>query len=246
MEVDEPASADTSAAHGDKGKSNKSSKQLCEDYGITDVEFEYTPEDFQNLITYKLFNQHIRPMILEKNPKLVMYKMVSLIGAKWREFGELKEKYNKEHQSDKKSSNGDEQNNDSDEEGAEPATLKSLLEETVGKSAAADVVAAANPTGKGKRGGPGRGKQKAANQSLAADDADTSAIDKDEIIENKRASGRPKRSATTNAKYKATEDDEPSPAPPQHAVIAEAKLDAAKRTSSGRIVKKKRKRDVIY
>ena len=59
--------------------------------GITNIDIQYTDEDFQNLVTYKLFNQHIRPMLLEKNPKLVMYKMVGVIGAKWREFIELRE-----------------------------------------------------------------------------------------------------------------------------------------------------------
>jgi hypothetical protein len=60
---------------------------------ITNVEMSYTPDDYQNLVTYKLFNQHLRPLLVEKNPKLVMYKMVSVIGAKWREFIELKEQY---------------------------------------------------------------------------------------------------------------------------------------------------------
>jgi len=64
--------------------------------GITNIELKYTDEDFQSLVTYKLFNQHIRPMLLEKNPKLVMYKMVSVIGAKWREFIELRETKEKE------------------------------------------------------------------------------------------------------------------------------------------------------
>ncbi len=61
--------------------------------GINNIELNYTQEDFQNLVTYKLFNQHIRPILLEKNPKLVMYKMVSVIGAKWREFIELREQH---------------------------------------------------------------------------------------------------------------------------------------------------------
>ncbi|CAF0825687.1 unnamed protein product [Brachionus calyciflorus] len=77
---------------------DKSSAQLCQEMGITNIDIEYTPEDYQNLVTYKLFNQHIRPLLLEKNPKLVMYKMVSVIGAKWREFIELKEQYQLEQQ----------------------------------------------------------------------------------------------------------------------------------------------------
>jgi hypothetical protein len=74
-------------------KKEKSSAQLCEEHSITNVEINYTAKDFQTLVTYKLFNSHIRPMLVEKNPKLVMYKMVSVIGAKWREFIELKEQH---------------------------------------------------------------------------------------------------------------------------------------------------------
>ena len=58
--------------------------------GIVDIDMQYTSDDIANLVTYKLFNQKIRPMLLEKNPKLAMYKMVSLISAKWREFMEHK------------------------------------------------------------------------------------------------------------------------------------------------------------
>ena len=92
MEVDD------STGNNDKTRStlsskDKSSAQLCQEMGITNIDIEYTPEDFQNLVTYKLFNQHIRPLLIEKNPRLVMYKMVSVIGAKWREFIELKEQY---------------------------------------------------------------------------------------------------------------------------------------------------------
>lgn len=101
METDDPSETTTSTststrhmASGKSGKDHKSSEKLCDEMGIINVEMEYTNEDYQNLVTYKLFNQHIRPLLLEKNPKLVMYKMVSIIGAKWREFIELKEQYN--------------------------------------------------------------------------------------------------------------------------------------------------------
>lgn len=95
-------------------KDHKSSHALCEEMGITNIDIKYTEEDFQNLVTYKLFNQHIRPMLLEKNPKLVMYKMVGVIGAKWREFIELREakeksepsKVEEEEKNDSNDSNG--------------------------------------------------------------------------------------------------------------------------------------------
>lgn len=64
----------------------KSAAEISEEYGLEDIELEYTDEDFQNLTTYKLFSQHIRPLIAKENPKLAMSKMVMLIGAKWRDF----------------------------------------------------------------------------------------------------------------------------------------------------------------
>lgn len=67
-------------------KVQKSSAEICADYGIQDVQLEYTDADYQNLTTYKLFSQHIRPLLAKENPKLAMAKMVMLIGAKWREF----------------------------------------------------------------------------------------------------------------------------------------------------------------
>lgn len=39
-------------------------------FGLTDVDVEYTEADFQNLTTYKLFQQHVRPMLGKENPKV--------------------------------------------------------------------------------------------------------------------------------------------------------------------------------
>lgn len=55
-------------------------------YGLNDVELEYDEEDFETLTTYKIFCQHIRPLICKENPKTAQSKIVSLVGAKWREF----------------------------------------------------------------------------------------------------------------------------------------------------------------
>ena len=89
--VSSPAITRQTSKSSANSKDHKSSKELCEEMGITNIDIVYTDEDFQSLVTYKLFNQHIRPMLSEKNPKLVMHKMVTVIGAKWREFIELKE-----------------------------------------------------------------------------------------------------------------------------------------------------------
>ncbi|KAH7958416.1 hypothetical protein HPB49_001404 [Dermacentor silvarum] len=47
---------------------------------------EYTDADYQNLTSYKLFSQHVRPLITKANPKIAMAKIVLLISAKWHEF----------------------------------------------------------------------------------------------------------------------------------------------------------------
>ncbi|XP_023225799.1 chromodomain-helicase-DNA-binding protein Mi-2 homolog [Centruroides sculpturatus] len=67
-------------------KPQKSSAEICEEMGLQDVELEYTEADYQNLTNYKLFSQHIRPIIAKANPKIAISKMVTLISAKWREF----------------------------------------------------------------------------------------------------------------------------------------------------------------
>lgn len=50
---------------------------------------EYTDQDFQNLTTYKLFQQHVRPLLAKENPKVPMSKLMMLVAAKWREFSEM-------------------------------------------------------------------------------------------------------------------------------------------------------------
>lgn len=53
-------------------------EDVCEKFGLTDVRIDYTDADFQNLTTYKLFQQHIRPILAEENPK-VSYDFMSKI-----------------------------------------------------------------------------------------------------------------------------------------------------------------------
>jgi len=45
-------------------------EEVCMTFGLTDVDVEYTEADFQNLTTYKLFQQHVRPMLGKENPKV--------------------------------------------------------------------------------------------------------------------------------------------------------------------------------
>lgn len=45
-------------------------EEVCSTFGLTDVGIEYTDADFQNLTTYKLFQQHVRPLLAKENPKV--------------------------------------------------------------------------------------------------------------------------------------------------------------------------------
>jgi ABC-type glucose/galactose transport system permease subunit len=46
-------------------------EEVCMTFGLTDVDVEYTEADFQNLTTYKLFQQHVRPLLGKENPKVI-------------------------------------------------------------------------------------------------------------------------------------------------------------------------------
>merc|ERR1712156_344760 len=59
---------------------------VCENFGLNDVDFDYTDADYQNLTTYKLFQQTYRSRIQSANPKVPQPKLMMLLAAKWREF----------------------------------------------------------------------------------------------------------------------------------------------------------------
>lgn len=61
-------------------------EEVCSTFGLTDVELKFTDSDYQNLTTYKLFQQHVRPLLAKENPKVPMSKLMMLVAAKWREF----------------------------------------------------------------------------------------------------------------------------------------------------------------
>ncbi|XP_070711098.1 chromodomain-helicase-DNA-binding protein 3 isoform X2 [Pempheris klunzingeri] len=64
----------------------KTSAQLAREWGLEDVDHTFTEEDYRELTNYKAFSQFMRPMIAKKNPKIPMSKMMTILGAKWREF----------------------------------------------------------------------------------------------------------------------------------------------------------------
>ncbi|CAL8241609.1 unnamed protein product [Merluccius merluccius] len=64
----------------------KTSAQLAKEWGLEDVDHTFTAGDYKELTNYKAFSQFMRPMIAKKNPKIPMSKMMTILGAKWREF----------------------------------------------------------------------------------------------------------------------------------------------------------------
>lgn len=44
--------------------------EVCESFSLNDVQIEYTDNDYQTLTTYKLFQQHVRPLLAKENPRV--------------------------------------------------------------------------------------------------------------------------------------------------------------------------------
>lgn len=63
-------------------------EEVCSTFDLTDVEIDYTEDDYQNLLTYKMFQQHVRPILQKENPKVPISKLMMLVAAKWRLFSE--------------------------------------------------------------------------------------------------------------------------------------------------------------
>ncbi|KAK2159555.1 hypothetical protein LSH36_151g07062 [Paralvinella palmiformis] len=73
-----------------KEKPQKSSKEICEELGMQDVELEFSDADYQNLTTFSLFSRMVRPQLVAANTKASSAKMIQVMEAKWREYGKAK------------------------------------------------------------------------------------------------------------------------------------------------------------
>ena len=73
----------------------ETSEDIARRLGLANIELEYTEEDFETLTNYKLFREHIQPLLAEQNPKSPQSKVVNLIAAKWREFAQAAGQYKK-------------------------------------------------------------------------------------------------------------------------------------------------------
>ncbi|XP_038215900.1 chromodomain-helicase-DNA-binding protein Mi-2 homolog [Zerene cesonia] len=72
----------------DSGSGMPTVEEVCSSFGLTDVDIQYTDADLENLTSYKLFQQHVRPFIVKENPKVPVSKLMMLVAAKWRLFCE--------------------------------------------------------------------------------------------------------------------------------------------------------------
>ncbi|XP_033961605.1 chromodomain-helicase-DNA-binding protein 3 isoform X2 [Pseudochaenichthys georgianus] len=77
---------DSSQEETTKPIEQKTSAQLAKEWSLEDVDHTFTEEDYGELTNYKAFSQFMRPMIAKTNPKIPMSKMMTILGAKWREF----------------------------------------------------------------------------------------------------------------------------------------------------------------
>lgn len=64
------SSASTPATPSEDNSKMPSVEDVCSSFGLTDVQIKYSDQDFQNLSSYKLFQQHIRPLLAKENPKV--------------------------------------------------------------------------------------------------------------------------------------------------------------------------------
>lgn len=54
-------------------------EEVCQTFGLQDVSIDYTDADYQNLTTYKLFQQHVRPILAKENPKVPFISFLNMI-----------------------------------------------------------------------------------------------------------------------------------------------------------------------
>lgn len=63
-------------------------EEVCETHELNDVGIEYTTENYENLVTQKMFSSYVRPILQKENSKAPSSKVSLLVAAKWREFCE--------------------------------------------------------------------------------------------------------------------------------------------------------------
>lgn len=99
-------------------------EEVCEQLDLKDVDIEYSENHYQNLVTYKMFTQFVRPILTKENPKAPSSKLMMLIAAKWREFclenPNLKDDEDQDEQTAEKSASENDEEEEEEEEEPEP------------------------------------------------------------------------------------------------------------------------------
>jgi len=80
--------------------------EVCAKHSLKNVNIDYTDDNFQQWTSYKLYADHVRPMVLKENPKVSMTRLVQLIAAKWREFDSLNPYHEQSQSAVKKTKEG--------------------------------------------------------------------------------------------------------------------------------------------
>lgn len=108
-------------------------EEVCSTFGLTDVDIEFSEQDMQNLISYKLFQQHVRPLLTKENPKVPMSKLMMLVAAKWREFSSINPHLQSEQQESSSNAGGS-----NEESFSKPARAPRASKEIASKIVEAD------------------------------------------------------------------------------------------------------------
>lgn len=143
---------------------------------MKDVTIEYTENNYQNLVTYKMFTQFVRPILTKENPKAPSSKLMMLIAAKWREFclenPNLRDDDNEEEQAE----TAEKSDNDDEEEEEEEVPEEPEYQP------------------KSSRSRPSRNAEKKQQQQEEEDDDD---VDDDDDNSNSKRSSKKRASART-------------------------------------------------
>nr|XP_018668322.1 chromodomain-helicase-DNA-binding protein 4 isoform X1 [Ciona intestinalis] len=67
-------------------KDLKSSAELIAEWNLQPFEHEHDEQDYSTLTTYRLFSQHIKPMLARVYPRLPISRTLTIVAAMWREF----------------------------------------------------------------------------------------------------------------------------------------------------------------
>uniref|UniRef100_H2YQ32 DNA helicase n=1 Tax=Ciona savignyi TaxID=51511 RepID=H2YQ32_CIOSA len=64
----------------------KSSADLMAEWNLEPFDYQHQDQDYSILTTYRLFSQHIKPLLARVYPRLPMSRTLTIIAAMWREF----------------------------------------------------------------------------------------------------------------------------------------------------------------